>query len=55
MQIPNASIAEILGKSNYDWVAIDLEHGSFSLENLPNIFRSLEEVAGKYFSFLNLY
>ena len=42
MQIPNASIAEILGKSNYDWVAIDLEHGSFSLENLPNIFRSLE-------------
>jgi len=42
MQIPNASVAEIMGNSGYDWVAIDLEHGSFSLEILPDIFRALQ-------------
>ena len=42
MQIPNASIAEILGQSGYDWVAVDLEHGSFSLQQLPDVFRALE-------------
>jgi len=42
MQISNSSIAEILGHSGYDWVAIDLEHGAFSYAQLPDIFRSLE-------------
>jgi len=42
MQIPNASVAEIMGKAGYDWVAIDFEHGSFSLHQLPNLFRALE-------------
>jgi 2-dehydro-3-deoxyglucarate aldolase len=42
MQIPHSSIAEILGQSGYDWVAIDLEHGSVSLNQLPDIFRALE-------------
>jgi 2-dehydro-3-deoxyglucarate aldolase len=42
MQIPNASIAEIMGDSNFDWVAIDMEHGSFSNELLPDLFRALE-------------
>jgi 2-dehydro-3-deoxyglucarate aldolase len=42
MQIPSSSIAEILGNQNYDWVAVDLEHGSFSVESLPDIFRALE-------------
>jgi 2-dehydro-3-deoxyglucarate aldolase len=42
MQIDNASIAEIMGNANYDWVAIDLEHGSFSDNNVQNIFRALE-------------
>ena len=36
-QIPDASISEILGKSGYDWVAIDLEHGSISKNQLPNL------------------
>ena len=27
-QIPHASISEILGKSGYDCVAVDMEHGS---------------------------
>ena len=42
MQIPNASIAEIMGDSNYDWVAIDMEHGSISVHQLPDLFRALE-------------
>ena len=42
MQIPDSSIAEILGNSGYDWVAIDLEHGSVCVHQLPNIFRAIE-------------
>ena len=42
MQIPNSSIAEIMGQSGYDWVAVDLEHGSISIDQLPDIFRALE-------------
>lgn len=42
MQIPNSSIAEIMGQADYDWVAVDLEHGAFSLHQLPDIFRALE-------------
>jgi 2-dehydro-3-deoxyglucarate aldolase len=42
MQLPNASVAEILGQAGYDWIAVDLEHGSFSPHQLPDIFRALE-------------
>ncbi|MBI5448119.1 MAG: 2,4-dihydroxyhept-2-ene-1,7-dioic acid aldolase [Gammaproteobacteria bacterium] len=41
MQIPDASIAEIMGQAGYDWVSVDLEHGSISLHQLPNLFRAL--------------
>ena len=42
MQIPHPSIAEIIGQSGYDWVAIDMEHGAISLHQLPGLFRALE-------------
>lgn len=42
MQIPNASVAEMMGDAGYDWVAIDLEHGSISTQVLPDLFRALE-------------
>lgn len=42
MQIPHPSIAEIMGNGDFDWVALDMEHGSISLSQLPDIFRSLE-------------
>ena len=42
MQIPHASIAEIMGQAGYDWVAVDMEHGSISHAQLPDIFRALE-------------
>jgi 2-dehydro-3-deoxyglucarate aldolase len=42
MQIPHPSVAEIMGRAGFDWVAVDLEHGSFALETLPDICRALE-------------
>jgi 2-dehydro-3-deoxyglucarate aldolase len=42
MQISNGSVAEIMGDSGFDWIAADLEHGAFSIEKLPDIFRALE-------------
>lgn len=42
MQIPHSSIAEIMGKAGYDWVAIDLEHGAIGVHQLPDLFRALE-------------
>ena len=42
MQIPNASVAELMGKQGYDWIAIDMEHGAFSLHLLPDLCRSIE-------------
>ena len=31
-QIPQASISEILGQAGYDWVAVDMEYGSISVD-----------------------
>jgi len=42
MQIPNSSVAEIMGHSGYSWVAVDMEHGSIDFHQLPDIFRALE-------------
>ena len=42
MQIPHASVAEIMGNAGYDWVAVDMEHGTISPHQLPDLFRALE-------------
>lgn len=42
MQLPCSDVAEILGHAGYDWVAVDLEHGGFSLPAVKNICRALE-------------
>ena len=42
MQIPHASVAEIMGRAGYDWVAVDMEHGAVSIHQLPDLFRALE-------------
>lgn len=42
IQIPHASVAEIIGQAGYDWVAVDMEHGTISTHQLPDIFRALE-------------
>lgn len=41
-QIPHPSISEILGAAGYDWVAVDMEHGSVSIAQLPDLFRAIE-------------
>lgn len=42
MQIPHPSVAEIMGRAGYDWVAVDIEHGSVAVHQLPDLFRALE-------------
>lgn len=42
MQLPDASIAEIMGHGGYDWVAVDMEHGAIGFHQLPDLFRALE-------------
>jgi len=42
IQLPSASVAEIMGQAGYDWIAVDLEHGAISLHQLPDLFRALE-------------
>ena len=42
IQIPHSSVAEIMGDAGYDWVAVDMEHGSIGVQQLPNLFRALE-------------
>ena len=42
IQIPHASVAEIMGQAGYDWVAVDMEHGAVSPHQLPDLFRALE-------------
>lgn len=42
IQIPSPAIAEIMGFSGYDWIAIDLEHGAFSISDLPQMIRAIE-------------
>ena len=42
MQIPQGSVAEIMGQAGYDWVALDLEHGAIALHQIPDLCRALE-------------
>lgn len=42
IQLESSSSAEILSNGNYDWLTVDLEHGSISISQLPDIFRAIE-------------
>jgi len=42
IQLPNSSLAEIIGQMGFEWVAVDMEHGAISVSQLPDIFRALE-------------
>ena len=41
LQIPDTSVAMIIGSAGYDWVAVDLEHGTFSDRVLPDVFTAI--------------
>jgi 2-dehydro-3-deoxyglucarate aldolase len=42
MQIGHPAVAEIFGKSGFDWICVDLEHGIIDIESMANIFRAIE-------------
>lgn len=42
MQLPDTSVAEIMGRAGYDWVALDLEHGLFGVGILADMIRAIE-------------
>ena len=43
MQIPSPEIAEILSATKYyDWIVIDMEHGTFSRSDIASIIRAIE-------------
>lgn len=42
LQIPSTSVAEIMGDAGYDWVTVDMEHGSISTSQLADLFRAIE-------------
>lgn len=42
LQLPSPDVAELMALAGYDWVAVDMEHGSFGRTGLPDIFRAIE-------------
>ena len=42
MQTSSLDNAEILSKSDFDWISVDLEHGNISNEKLKNIIRVIQ-------------
>ncbi len=42
LQLASPDVAELMAGCGYDWVAVDMEHGSFGADILPNIFRAIE-------------
>ncbi len=42
IQINSSDVAELMSHSKYDWLVIDMEHGSISFSDLPNLIRSIE-------------
>ncbi|MBM3852410.1 MAG: 2,4-dihydroxyhept-2-ene-1,7-dioic acid aldolase [Verrucomicrobia bacterium] len=42
MQLPDASVAELMGAGGFDWVALDMEHGAIGAGALPDLVRGLE-------------
>jgi 4-hydroxy-2-oxoheptanedioate aldolase len=42
VQTPSAEVVEILGWSGWDFVVLDLEHGPFGPERLPDLIRAAE-------------
>lgn len=42
LQLPSSDVAELVARAGYDWVAVDMEHASFGISILPDIFRAIE-------------
>lgn len=42
VQLPSPITTQLLASAGYDWIAIDLEHGSIDFCHLDNLIRSIE-------------
>lgn len=42
IQIGHPAVAEILARVGYDWICVDMEHGSIDIETLTHLFRAIE-------------
>jgi 2-keto-3-deoxy-L-rhamnonate aldolase RhmA len=42
IQIGHPAVVEILAHMGYDWICVDLEHGSIDIETLTDLFRAIE-------------
>lgn len=42
LQLPSPDAAEIMARCGYDWACVDMEHGSFGIGLLPDMFRAIE-------------
>ncbi len=42
LQIPSADVAEIIAQCGYDWLVIDMEHGSIDISDLPHLLRAIK-------------
>jgi len=42
VQTPSAEVVDILGWSGWDFVILDLEHGAYGAEGLPNLIRAAD-------------
>ena len=45
LQTGSPEVAEILSVMGFDWLCVDLEHGSIGVAQLPNIFRAVNKRA----------
>ncbi len=41
LQLPSPDTAEIMAHMGYDWLVVDMEHGSIDIGHLPNLFRAI--------------
>ena len=41
LQLNDPNVSEIMSRSNFDWLVVDLEHGSFTKNDMINIFRAI--------------
>ena len=42
ISLPNESIAEIFAKAGYEWIVIDLEHSSMTIDQAANLIRVID-------------
>ncbi len=41
LQFPSPDTAELMAHMGYDWLVIDMEHGSIDISQLPNLLRAI--------------